>query len=90
MTEESIGALFAGAMIPGILAAFLYMIAIRMVVCVAPKLRRADPIVAWRDRGVALAGMWDALLLIVAVIGGIYAGLFPRPRPQPSARRGHS
>jgi len=53
MTEESIGALFAGAMIPGV-----------------------SDYVAWSGRLTALAGMWDALLLIVLVIGGIYTGLF--------------
>ncbi|MDC0948798.1 TRAP transporter large permease [Gammaproteobacteria bacterium] len=76
MTEESIGALFAGAMIPGILAAALYMIAIRLQVMRRPSIAPPTDYVPWAGRMVALAGMWDALLLIVAVIGGIYAGFF--------------
>ncbi|UWR22126.1 TRAP transporter large permease [Sulfitobacter sp. S190] len=76
MTEESIGALFAGALIPGILAAALYMIAIRLLVIRNPQMAPPTPFVPWAGRIRALAGMWDAMVLITLVIGGIYAGLF--------------
>ena len=76
MTEQSIGALFAGAMIPGILAAGLYILAIRFQVLRNPSLGPATDYVPWRERGTALLQMWDAIALIVAVIGGIYAGIF--------------
>ena len=76
MTEESIGALFAGALIPGILAAGLYMVAIRLQVMRRPDIAPPTEYVPWSGRMTALAGMWDAMLLIVAVIGGIYAGFF--------------
>ena len=76
MTEESIGALFAGALIPGILAAILYMIAIRLLVLRNPDMAPPSAYVPWGGRIKALAGMWDALVLIILVIGGIYAGLF--------------
>ena len=76
MTEESIGALFAGALIPGILAAILYMIAIRLLVLRNPDMAPPSGYVPWGGRIKALAGMWDALVLIILVIGGIYAGLF--------------
>jgi len=76
MTEESIGALFAGAMIPGVLAATLYIAAIKLVVWRDSDIAPRSDYVAWSGRLRALAGMWDALLLIVLVIGGIYTGLF--------------
>ena len=76
MTEESIGALFAGAMIPGVLAAMLYIGAIKLVVWRNGDIAPRSDYVAWSGRLSALAGMWDALLLIVLVIGGIYTGLF--------------
>lgn len=76
MTEQSIGALFAGAMIPGIAAAGLYILAIRLQVWRRPELGPATRKIAWRDRGPYILQMWDAVLLIVLVIGGIYAGLF--------------
>jgi tripartite ATP-independent transporter DctM subunit len=76
LTEQSIGALFAGAMIPGILAALLYMLAIRLQVLRTPELGPATERIRWRNRWPALFQMWDAILLILLVIGGIYAGLF--------------
>ena len=76
MTEESIGALFAGAMIPGVLAATLYIAAIKLVVWRNSDIAPRSDYVAWSGRLTALAGMWDALMLIVLVIGGIYTGLF--------------
>lgn len=76
MTEQSIGALFAGAMIPGIMAAMLYILAIRLQVWRNPELGPKTPRIPWRERGPYLLQMWDAVALIVLVIGGIYAGLF--------------
>lgn len=76
MTEESIGALFAGALIPGIIAAALYMGAIRLLVIRDPNMAPPTAYVPWEGRIRALVGMWDALVLITLVIGGIYAGLF--------------
>jgi len=76
MTEESIGALFAGALIPGLIAAGLYMVAIRLIVSRNPGSAPPTTYVPWAGRMRALAGMWDAIVLIITVIGGIYAGLF--------------
>jgi len=76
MTEQSIGALFAGAMIPGILAAMLYIVAIRLQVWRKPELGPKTPRIPWSQRGPHLLQMWDAVALIVLVIGGIYTGLF--------------
>ena len=76
MTEQSIGALFAGAMIPGILATILYIASIRLQVMRNPSLAPVSDYVPWSKRWGALLQMWDAIVLIVLVIGGIYAGLF--------------
>ncbi|WP_029041605.1 TRAP transporter large permease [Cucumibacter marinus] len=76
MTEQSIGALFAGAMLPGLLATALYVLAIVIQVVRKPDLAPPSDRVPWRERLVALGGMWDAALLIILVIGGIYAGIF--------------
>ena len=76
MTEQSIGALFAGAMIPGLLATVLYIASIRLQVMRNPSLAPVGDYVPWSKRWGALLQMWDAILLIVLVIGGIYAGLF--------------
>jgi tripartite ATP-independent transporter DctM subunit len=76
MTEQSIGALFAGAMIPGILATLLYITSIHLQVRKKPDLAPVSDYVPWSERWGALLAMWDAIVLIVVVIGGIYAGLF--------------
>jgi len=76
LTEESIGALFAGAMIPGLIAAGLYILSIRLQVARKPELGPPSAFVPWSQRVGPLIGMWDAIVLIVLVIGGIDAGLF--------------
>lgn len=76
MTEESIGALFAGALVPGLLATGLYILTVKLLVLCNPSIAPTMPVVPRRDRLKSFARTWDALLLIIAVIGGIYAGLF--------------
>ncbi len=76
MTEHSIGALFAAAMIPGLVAAGLYITAIQIQVWRNPALGPATKRQNWSERWQAFLQMWDAAALIVLVIGGIYAGLF--------------
>lgn len=76
IAEQSIGALFAAALVPGILAVVLYMIAIRLVIWRSPGSSRPAARLSARDRVIALKEVWDVLLLFVVVIGGIYSGLF--------------
>lgn len=76
MTGNSIGALFAGAFLPGLVATLLYMSSIVVQVhrrpALAPAGAKLDAAARWR----ALARTWDAVLLMVVVIGGIYAKIF--------------
>lgn len=76
LTEQSIGALFAAALIPGLLGTALYMAAVAVVVHRNPALGPAGERVAWGDRLRALKRVWDVALLFTVVIGGIYAGIF--------------
>ncbi|MFD1880889.1 TRAP transporter large permease [Paracoccus pacificus] len=76
MTEQSIGVLFAAAMIPGLLAAGLYIASIQIQVWRNPALGPPTQRHSWAERWRAFLQMWDAMALIVLVIGGIYAGLF--------------
>lgn len=76
LTEQSIGKMFMAAVIPGILAALGYMLAIAVYVRLKPeagpaapaKTRRSDP--GGTMRSVAV------LIIFVIVIGGIYTGRF--------------
>jgi C4-dicarboxylate transporter, DctM subunit len=76
LTETSIGALFIAAMIPGLIAVALYLLAIMYTVWRDPK---AAPIMETRERGArrkALMGAGPVLLLFGLVLGGLYAGVF--------------
>lgn len=74
LTQQSIGALFAAALVPGILGTLLYIGAIAILARQLP--RCAAPVPSWRERLTALARVWDVALLFSLVIGGIYAGFF--------------
>ena len=76
MTMNSIGALFAAALLPGLLATLLYMAAILVQVQRRPELAPAGARLPGPARRRALLGTWDAVLLIVVVIGGIYGKIF--------------
>lgn len=76
LTEASIGQLFIAAIIPGLLAAGLYMATIALVVRLDPA---AAPAAAPRVPGArraALAQAGPVTLLFGLVIGGLYAGVF--------------
>jgi tripartite ATP-independent transporter DctM subunit len=76
LTEQSIGQMFLAGMIPGILAAGLYMLAIYIVATLkpdwAPRTTRPDKI----GRLVAIRQMTPILGLFLLVMGGIYARIF--------------
>lgn len=76
LTRESIGALFAAALVPGLLGTALYMLAVYLQTTLRPHLGPRGERHTGRERLVAMARTWDVALLFVAVIGGIYAGIF--------------
>lgn len=77
MTEQSVGRLFMGALIPGILAAILYMFVILIWVLLFPQhaTRREGRTSMAELLSVSLA-TWSVLLLLGIVLGGIYFGVF--------------
>lgn len=76
LTEQSIGQMFAAAIIPGILATLLYMLAVWGQTLINPTAGPADERVGARGRIQALINVWPVLLLFGLVIGGIYLGWF--------------
>ncbi len=76
LTGESIGALFAAALLPGLVATVLYMAAVLVQVLRKPELGPAGPRYTFRQKLVAMGRIWDAALLIALVIGGIYGRIF--------------
>ncbi|EBA09438.1 TRAP transporter large permease [Sagittula stellata] len=76
LTEQNIAKLFLAAFVPGVLAAIGYMIAVSIYVRVNPKsagVREPQPM---SDRIRAMIDVWPVLLVFVAVVGGIYGGIF--------------
>lgn len=76
LTEQSIGALFAAALVPGLVGTALYMAAVAVQVHMNPRLGPAGERFTWGQRLHALRRVWDVALLFTVVIGGIYAGFF--------------
>lgn len=76
MTEQSIGALFAAGIIPGIVATLLYMAAASIVTRRDPSLGPPGERTSWSGRWRALRNIWGVLVLFAIVIGGMYGGLF--------------
>ncbi|WP_404383145.1 TRAP transporter large permease [Caenispirillum salinarum] len=76
LTQTSIGQLFIGAIIPGVIGAVLYGLAIIFRVKFAPELAPPTPRATWRQRIASVRRIWGVALLFALVIGGIYVGWF--------------
>ena len=76
LTEQNIAKLFAAAMVPGLLAAFGYLVVIAVVCRLNPRLAPPAQPQPWRARWTALFGIWPIVLIFLIVFGGIYGGVF--------------
>ena len=76
LAEQNIAKMFAAAFVPGILAALGYMAVIAIVVRVKPHWAGQLAPMPWPDRMRALGAVWPVLIIFVAVVGGIYSGIF--------------
>ncbi|MEC9342933.1 MAG: TRAP transporter large permease [Pseudomonadota bacterium] len=76
LTEQNIAKLFVAAFVPGILAALGYMLAISIYVRLYPESGGVRERTPYRERFSALFDVWPVLLVFIAVVGGIYAGIF--------------
>ncbi len=76
VTETNIGRLFAAGILPGLLCAAMMMGAVAFITWRDPKAGPAGQRSTWRQRGVAVRGIWGVALLVLLVLGGIYGGVF--------------
>jgi tripartite ATP-independent transporter DctM subunit len=76
MTEQSIGALFAAGIVPGIVATALYLLTVLVVTARNPSLGPAGERSGWAGRAASLARIWPVLVLFTLVLGGMYGGWF--------------
>ncbi|MCX7815387.1 MAG: TRAP transporter large permease [Tepidimonas ignava] len=76
LTEQNIAKLFLAAFIPGILAAIGYIIVVSIYVRLKPdSAGRMEP-VPMAERWRALVNTWPVIVIFLAVVGGIYSGIF--------------
>jgi C4-dicarboxylate transporter DctM subunit len=75
-TEQSIGALFIAAIIPGVVAAIQYMIVVNLYVRFVPRAVVQLEKASWRERFTASHQVWPVLLVFGLVVVGIYRGWF--------------
>jgi C4-dicarboxylate transporter DctM subunit len=77
IAEQNIAKLFQAALVPGILAIVMYSIVIRIMASRNPELA---PVQQGGEGGQTTSGsvakVWPALIVILVVLGGIYAGIF--------------
>jgi C4-dicarboxylate transporter, DctM subunit len=76
ITETHIGKLFAAGVIPGLMTAMLMMAAVVLMTWHDPEHAPAGEKFSWRERLIALRGIWGVLVLVFVVLGGIYGGIF--------------
>ena len=75
-TEQNIAKLFMAALIPGLLAALFYCVAIAWTAARKPESGPAQPRTTGPERLRALSAVWPVLLVAFVVVGGIYGGVF--------------
>ncbi len=78
LTGESIGGLFAGGILPGLLLALLFILYIGIRCHFQPALGPALPVeerVSWREKMISLKAVGLPIMIIVMVLGSIYAGV---------------
>lgn len=76
VVEESIQVAFQAALIPGLLALSMYVMAIMLAVRMKPDLAPTVETFDWPYARKALVQAWRPTLLFLLVLGGLYGGIF--------------
>lgn len=76
LAQQSVGRLFVGAVIPGLLATFLYMAVVAVWLWINPRHAERSEFQGFAAIARAFAGAWSVILLLTLVLGGIFTGLF--------------
>jgi tripartite ATP-independent transporter DctM subunit len=76
ITETDIGKLFVAGILPGLVAVACLCLAVVFVTWRDPAAGPPAERFTWRQRLLAIRGIWGVALLFALVIGGIYGGVF--------------
>src|ERR1043166_4535980 len=72
ITEQDIGKLFIAGVLPGALAATMYIITVMIIGAVRPGFLPQGTHTTWRERFASLKDIWAPVLLFIFVIGGVF------------------
>ena len=75
LTDTSIGKLFLAGVFPGLMMAALFMVYIEFTVRRQPSLAPQEPRMPWGETLRATMAVWPILVLILAVLGSLFAGI---------------
>ncbi len=75
LTDTSIGKLFLAGVFPGLMMAALFMVYIEITVRRQPSLAPQEPRMPWGETLRATMAVWPILVLILAVLGSLFAGI---------------
>lgn len=75
LTERSIGKLFIGGIIPGVMIAAMFSIYIIIKCKLDPKLAPSLKGFSWKERFISFSDVWEIALLIVFLFISLYRGL---------------
>lgn len=75
LSEANLGELLIGGVLPGIVITIVFVTIITLRVRMKPTL--APPVVgvSWQERLKSLAAIWPVLIVIMSILGSIYAGV---------------
>jgi len=76
LTETDIRKLFIATIIPGILLTLFFIAAVWVTVALNPSLGPPGERRSFREKVIALKGVWSVIALFVFVMGGLYGGVF--------------
>ncbi len=76
VADESVGMLFIGGIIPGLVLSFMMIAYIGIYTWLKPELApKSEETITWNLRIKSLLKVWPSIVLILAVLGSIYMGL---------------
>jgi tripartite ATP-independent transporter DctM subunit len=76
ITDQSIAKLFMAGILPGILLAALFALAVVIQAFFDPEVAPPGPSTTWKEKIGSLRNTWSTILIFALVIGGIYVGVF--------------
>jgi tripartite ATP-independent transporter DctM subunit len=75
LTEQFVVALFAAAVVPGLVCIAIYFITVGIFVRIRPDAGPSGPRVPWHERWKVIKQSWGVITLGLIVSGGIYGGI---------------